>query len=234
MNIAEILKTCPKGRKLYSPMYGEVTFSRVNDLDNIEIIDQYESKHVLYPSGKYYSVGECVIFPSKENRDWTRPFTNGDIIIATEYIKGFEFKNIAVFKEYSTDSYCNPISVYGQINAKEEVIPQIHSVNIQWRWADEYERSLFFKKLEEKGFRLDENYRFKKKIFDKSSLKPYDKVLAKTAEDSPWYPTLVSFVDRNQVFTLDAEYSQDYVIPFEGHEHLIGTNNNPDKYYITW
>lgn len=31
MNIAEILKKCPKGTKLYSPVYGEVEFVEVVD-----------------------------------------------------------------------------------------------------------------------------------------------------------------------------------------------------------
>lgn len=32
MNIAEILKNCPKGTKLYSPVYGEIQFLYVDDI----------------------------------------------------------------------------------------------------------------------------------------------------------------------------------------------------------
>lgn len=37
MNIAEILKYCPEGTKLYSPAYGEVTFIRVTSPITIKI-----------------------------------------------------------------------------------------------------------------------------------------------------------------------------------------------------
>ena len=30
MNLAKILKNCPKGMKLYSPIYGEVEFTEVS------------------------------------------------------------------------------------------------------------------------------------------------------------------------------------------------------------
>ena len=31
MNIAEILKDCPKGTKLYSPVYGEVSYLYIDN-----------------------------------------------------------------------------------------------------------------------------------------------------------------------------------------------------------
>lgn len=79
MNIAEILKDAPKGTKLYSPLYGEVILDYV-DFDVIFkpiklLTPQGEYLH-LTESGRYtdneeYVDAECVLFPSKENRDWT-------------------------------------------------------------------------------------------------------------------------------------------------------------------
>lgn len=79
MNIAEILKDAPKGTKLYSPLYGEVILDYV-DFDVIFkpiklLTPQGEYLH-LTASGRYtdnqeYVDAECVLFPSKENRDWT-------------------------------------------------------------------------------------------------------------------------------------------------------------------
>ena len=31
LNLVEILKDCPKGTKLYSPIFGEVKFEEIND-----------------------------------------------------------------------------------------------------------------------------------------------------------------------------------------------------------
>jgi hypothetical protein len=77
-----------------------------------------------------------------------------------------------------------------------------------------------------------DNWRIKK--FDISSLKPYDKVLVKNG-DGCWYPTLVSYVDSSrEVYLIDTTDRAEYVIPFEGNEHLIGGFSDPDPYYITW
>ena len=76
LNLVEILKDCPKGTKLYSTIYGDVEFVKV-------------SNHLEYPievKRRYYSIGsftndgrllagyngECVLFPSKEQRDWSK------------------------------------------------------------------------------------------------------------------------------------------------------------------
>ena len=34
-NLASILKYCPEGTKLYSPIYGEVTFKGISSINNI-------------------------------------------------------------------------------------------------------------------------------------------------------------------------------------------------------
>lgn len=96
MNIAEILKYCPKGTKLYSTTYGEVT------LNNIYIGKDYPIKVITYnidtPSfetsftkeGHYMKSipnGECILFPSKEQRDWNKfrlPVKDGDIMMTID------------------------------------------------------------------------------------------------------------------------------------------------------
>lgn len=74
MNIAEILKKCPKYTKLYSPIFGEV---KLVDVDKKYITcrtsDGFEDSF-LY-DGKYmgkYPDAECVLFPSKDQRDWSK------------------------------------------------------------------------------------------------------------------------------------------------------------------
>lgn len=75
INIANKLKHCKKGTKLYSPLFGEVEFENVDD--KIEIIvhtDEGEIYKVSFEKdGKYYIIykdAECLLFPSKDNRDW--------------------------------------------------------------------------------------------------------------------------------------------------------------------
>lgn len=72
-NIAEILKNCPSGTKLYSPICGECEFLYI-DGNYIYISTPYYMENLCFTkSGKYfhYSDGECLLFPSKENRNWS-------------------------------------------------------------------------------------------------------------------------------------------------------------------
>lgn len=74
INIAEILKDCPKGIKLYSPLFGTVTFAGIAS-NGYPIIVLTENNSCTYfrDDGHYLDSkdGECLLFPSKDNRDWS-------------------------------------------------------------------------------------------------------------------------------------------------------------------
>ena len=67
MNIAEILKNAPKGTKLYSPLFGEVELKSVSDV--IIEVKVGISVSTFYNDGSYPG-GECLLFPSKDERNW--------------------------------------------------------------------------------------------------------------------------------------------------------------------
>lgn len=84
MNVAEILKYCPKGTKLYSTVFGEVKFSEVYPNNMIVVSIKDGCKRVFYKDGSYSEYGECVLFPSKDQRDWSKfrlPLKRGDIMM---------------------------------------------------------------------------------------------------------------------------------------------------------
>lgn len=74
-NIAEILKGYARGTKLYTPIYGEVEFYCIYD---DEIITLTKAGHTLTftHEGKLRvsdtTDAECILFPSKECRDWSK------------------------------------------------------------------------------------------------------------------------------------------------------------------
>jgi hypothetical protein len=80
MNIAEILKNCPKGTKLYSPLYGEVELYKVEELDGVEypivcVITTDGGLEFFASDGRYYPNypdSECMLFPSRDQRDWRK------------------------------------------------------------------------------------------------------------------------------------------------------------------
>lgn len=77
INIAEILKDCPSGIKLYSPVFGECALNKVlKDDGTIQVyIDNGKSFDSYFGFNKYghlhFDGGECLLFPSKDNRDWS-------------------------------------------------------------------------------------------------------------------------------------------------------------------
>lgn len=72
INIAEILKDCPKGTKLYTTLYGEVTLESVTDIEHpIEVMTKGGTMHFMR-DGRYDEYGECILFPSKDQRNWSR------------------------------------------------------------------------------------------------------------------------------------------------------------------
>lgn len=91
INIAEILKDVPEGTSLFSMVEGEVKFVEIDSSKKHPIIvENWNGEQCSYDKyGKFYfdiDEGECVLFPSKENRDWstfkveTPPFAIGSII----------------------------------------------------------------------------------------------------------------------------------------------------------
>ena len=78
LNLVEILKDCPKGTKLYSNVFGDVELVRINQNDDviypIEIKLSDDSINSVTTDGRlceYYN-GECTLFPSKDQRDWSK------------------------------------------------------------------------------------------------------------------------------------------------------------------
>lgn len=76
LDLVNILKNCPKGMELYSVLHGEVTFDHVNNIDEYyPIVVKYNDGQIGFTKdGKYYIEygGECVLFPSKDQRDWSK------------------------------------------------------------------------------------------------------------------------------------------------------------------
>lgn len=70
-NIAEILRNAPKGTKLYSPIYGEVELSNITSNNQILVFITNRNGLVAFNKyGQYNKNGECLLFPSKEVREW--------------------------------------------------------------------------------------------------------------------------------------------------------------------
>lgn len=81
IDLTKILKGCPKGTKFYSSIYGEVEVAIVSDdYYPVWVFCPTITQGIITPlcklskDGKYDNKfnGECTLFPSKDQRDWSK------------------------------------------------------------------------------------------------------------------------------------------------------------------
>lgn len=201
----------------------------INRLPNIAIFKEYDNNNKLNPMRIYCqfnAVGEFI--PHEMNVSISNPIWRkaNPEEMANFYKEmheaGYKFVNDAVVKILQPKFKVGDIITNNKLTFRIDAISNEHYVEIHG---------------DIRSYRLaiSEQDHWKLKKFDPTTLKPYDRVLAKFCDDSWWVPTMVSYVNSSkEVFTIDCEGSPVAVIPFEGHEDLIGTSNDPEPYYITW
>ena len=113
INIVEILKDKPQGTKLYSSACGKCKLEEVDDKSFK--ISFYNSKFgfmnggegYLDKNGKLYDDGECVVFPSKEMRDWSKfAWKKGDVLVNKDGDVHI------IFERFADDTYCSFVGKY--------------------------------------------------------------------------------------------------------------------------
>ena len=228
INIAEILKDCPKGMELYSPIYGKVQLLEVdsNSEYSIKTVTSIDRPGSFTSDGRLYEnypSAECLIFPSREMRDWTRFFKRGDVVI----------KNgggmAAVFDGWANDTYTEfntTVNLYCDNNTGEEEV----CTTLLFRKATGEERNQFIEKVELilKGKYNPDTLQVEP-VKPTCPFKPFDKVLVRDNEDSEWYANYFSHYheydqDYPSYVCIDACYR--YCIPYNEHTaHLLGTTD---------
>ena len=128
INIAEILKDKPKGTKLYTDAFGELSIEDIFTEDELGINLSTNDGDDLYfyNDGKYNVHGEPILSPSKDMEDWSKfswkkgnvLVSKGDKILRTIF-EGFEDDTYTTFKgkhflcdygdneEYNEEEYNN-------------------------------------------------------------------------------------------------------------------------------
>ena len=76
LNLIELLKDCPKGTKLYSTVYGEVKFDGIENVSEYPVCFVKSDGYIVSVTAQGLALacydGECIIFPSREQRDWSK------------------------------------------------------------------------------------------------------------------------------------------------------------------
>ena len=237
INIAEILRDCPKGTKLYSPLFGKcelVAIGSDDDSDNILIAYEcdYEKRcETFSPEGCFLSWlkdTECLLFPSSKIRSWDKFFKRGDVVFNEHS------RMVAVFDGWASGEYTEfntTIILYKKSNdwGEEEVC------STEWfTKATDEERAEFIAAAEKHygGKYNPETLQVEpiKVAEPKCPFKPFQKVLVRDNCNDKWKADYFSHYDEDNRPYLYCCIGNAYgvCVSYEGNEHLLGTNKSPE------
>ena len=245
LNLVEILKDCPRGTKLYYTVYGEVEFDHVAISSKYPIvlrlkcIEGYES---LTSEGKYdiEHDGECLLFPSKEQRDWSkfnpkkegfitpREFKDGDIVATNSGLQVFILQipksdlqgNCHVGYDFETNEFFFSRERFDRLSTEEE-------------------KQKLFDAIKEHGYKWNAETKTLEKLvkpkFDPKTLKPFDRVLVKVGScwRIEWFSHMYEYKGDIYYACSWSDYKE--CIPYNDEtKHLLGTSDEAPEYYRYW
>ena len=222
INIAEILKDMPSGTRLWSPILGKVMFEGINygrETYPIGVTGTDKLDYSFTQSGRYYVIkdAELLLFPSKDMRDWSKFFKEGDVL---ENTSDNVFPRYVIFKKFIDYKYTTFEAINGIVLGND---PVKHSV----------QKTLSYSKVEDENKALEIKDKILK-IVDKNpessapEFQPFDKVLVRDYKEQMWMPTLFGFFRKKNkdgaLYYETVRGPYHYCIPYnEKTKHLVGT-----------
>ena len=152
MDLRVYLKNLPTGTKLYSLVSGEVKFKEIRGIE-VVVLDHNHCEQLYHYTGRLWNTGldgECLLFPSKELRDWDlfTKFKKGDVIVSSGGC-------IAIFDHIKNGSRPDTI-VYQALRRYDGSIKIELDTGIGYvheaRLASNKEKDLFFDSLSKAGY----------------------------------------------------------------------------------
>lgn len=158
LNLVAILKDCPKGTKLYSSVLGEVELEGITDSVNYPIIVKLNEElfgeriiETFTSDGRLIATckGECVLFPSSDQRDWskftapwynkvyTRSFRNYINSMSNKDDERLRKTAIAFLKDFAEQGYENAVECIDWLEKQGEEY-KVSSDKQEWRPSTEH------------------------------------------------------------------------------------------------
>ena len=248
-NLVEILRNAPRGLKLYTPIYGEAKLAKVKE-HIIYIEYGINRMYVLFDEyGRKDEKGECLLFPSKECKNWNEwqytLFKPGHFITAMGLTFCIQSKLNCEFKVIRTNGEVGKINPITTFNfAPTEKIEQFYAelerygyklVNgtlekIKDNKADdlleEFFKNVKTKLIDSKPFTIDD-------------FKPFDKVLVRTNDSGTWcprfYDSYTKMLSGQIVHTAIGIGAYLQCVPYNDEtKYLINTDKPYNGKYKTW
>lgn len=133
LNLVEILRRVPKGTKLWSPIWGAVSFEEIDETYSRPIQCRKVNGDGIFSirsDGRltFYKDAECILFPSKENRDWNS-------FKVAKHKKFKPFQKVLVKVTNDDDNHVWVASIYSHYNESKG---RHYFSNLQWTDDDDY------------------------------------------------------------------------------------------------
>lgn len=244
LNLAEILKDCPKGTKLWSPLCGECELSMIahgEDFPVVVLVPAINRGIRFTEDGKYFkNGGVCVLFPSREQWDWSkfqRPFKDGDVI----YVRTRRKKWVSIFKNDTE----NQMFTYADYNLddnnfygsdKEAMVLCLKREILEKRFATEEEKEKLFQAIKDNGYKWNAVTKTLEKLevpkFDPATLKPFDRVLVRNVLTDKWRIGFFEKIDTEEPKYDTVCSSFRHCIPYlHDTKHLLGKAEMEPEFY---
>ena len=209
INIAELLKDCPKGMELDCTMYDDITLVSVEDMEYtifpIRVLRKDGCSIELTKYGQYADAdyAKCVIYP-KGKTTWD------------EFVPPCKFKVGDKIKHKDSGIYCTLREYSEGISAYRTNI----GLSITCKDLEDWE-------LVPNKFDITTLKPFE------------SRVLVRHNKDNTWCGSFFSHIDDgfhsycHKYVTITGK-SYPMCIPYEGNEHLLGTTDDCDVFYKNW
>lgn len=244
INIAEILKNCPKGMELDCTIFNDVTLYRIDTSPENEYPIRIETKNGnfldLTKYGTYSNVEEakCVIFP-KGKTTWERfqrPFKDGDVVFYND--------TIAIFKEWGDETlFRTYVAKYLCCDSLIDTNVPLFGVRVrkEIRFATEEEKAKLFDAIKSHGYKwnaytktLEKAIQPKFKVGDriKKAKKDYISGIVTNISDDGFYKieyqgggvSFVSIAYQNEYELVPSKFDINTLKPFD--KVLVRSHNS--------
>ena len=249
LNLVEILKDCPSGTKLYSTVFGDVEFEHVYISANHPIVIRLKdgTRKSFTAEGKLYIMydGECTLFPSKNQRDWSKfnpkkegfitpcEFKDGDIVATNSGLQVF----ILQIPKSDLQGNCH-------VGYDFETNEFFFSRERFDRLATEEEKQKLFESIKKSGYKWNADTKSLEKFvepkFNPNTFRPFDNVLVRFFDSDCWRCEFFSHITNvhDNVYrytTTSGNTLYDRCIPYnEDTKHLVGITEEAPEYYRYW
>lgn len=250
LNLINILKNCPQGTKLYSVIYGEVELEAIVENDDYPIKYSVKTEHnITYKAsvsidGRYhlFHKGECTLFPSKDQRNWSKFNIEPEMIDGEFYYCFYgnrkENSFIFIYKKHTLyKTRC-----YAAINTRFSLLFRddlITSNPIQLRKATKEEKQQLLDAIKIRNYEWDADKKVLIKIeskFNINNLQPFDKVLVRDCNTHKWKCDFYdSYMEGNPFPFVTTTNCYKQCIPYNTQtKDLAGKTEMPPEKYINW